>query len=72
MSKNEIFIERNSPSDDEFFIHKIYINNGEFVKKDILLAEVEGAKAIFEIYSDHIFLSSLEIKNIALNALCLY
>ena len=53
MSKNEIFIERNSPSDDEFFIHKIYINNGEFVKKDILLAEVEGAKAIFEIYSEN-------------------
>ena len=53
MSKNQIFIERNSPSDNEFFIHKIYINNGEFVKKDVLLAEVEGAKAVFEIYSEN-------------------
>ena len=52
MTENKIFIERNSPSDEEFFIHQIYVSNGEFVKKDTLLAEVEGAKAVFEIYSD--------------------
>ena len=52
MTENKIFIERNSPSDEEFFIHKIYVSNGEYVKKDTLLAEVEGAKAVFEIYAD--------------------
>lgn len=52
MTNSNIFIERNSPSDEEFFLHKIYVSNGEFVKKDTLLAEVEGAKAVFEIYSD--------------------
>ena len=52
MSKKNIFIERNSPSDEEFFIHKIFVENGVFIKKDTLIAEVEGAKAIFEIFSD--------------------
>ena len=48
MTENKIFIERNSPSDEEFFIHQIYVSNGEFVKKDTLLAEVEGAKAVLK------------------------
>jgi|TARA_Y100000389_G_scaffold192422_1_gene219842 acetyltransferase EpsM len=52
MNKNNIFIERNSPSDEEFLIHKIFVSNGDHVKKDTLLAEVEGAKTIFEIYSE--------------------
>ena len=52
MSEEKIFIERNSPSDEEFLVHKIFVSNGEFVKTDTLLAEVEGAKAVFEIYSE--------------------
>lgn len=52
MTNSNIFIERNSPSDEEFFLHQIFVSNGEFVKKDTLLAEVEGAKAVFEIYSE--------------------
>tara|TARA_Y100000996_G_scaffold375823_1_gene326829 strand:- start:755 stop:1885 length:1131 start_codon:yes stop_codon:yes gene_type:complete len=52
MNKDNIFIERNSPSDEEFLIHKIFVSNGDHVKKDTLLAEVEGAKTVFEIYSE--------------------
>ena len=52
MNDQNIYIERNSPSDEEFFLHQIYVSNGEYVKKDTLLAEVEGAKAVFELYSD--------------------
>lgn len=52
MTENNFYIERNSPSDEEFFIHRIFVSNGDFVKKETLLAEVEGAKAVFEIYSD--------------------
>ena len=52
MSEERIFIERNSPSDEDFLVHKIFVSNGDFVKKDTLLAEVEGAKAVFEIYSE--------------------
>ncbi len=52
MNNQNIYIERNSPSDEEFFLHQIYVSNGEYVKKDTLLAEVEGAKAVFELYSD--------------------
>ena len=52
MKIEKITIERNSPSDSDFRLLKLFVDNGDFVKKDTVIAEVEGAKAVFEIYSD--------------------
>jgi hypothetical protein len=43
------FAEKNSPSDEELYIHDIYVNSGDKVKSGIVLISAEGAKALFDI-----------------------
>ena len=44
MTENKIFIERNSPSDEEFFIHQIYVSNGNLLKKTHYLLKLREQK----------------------------
>lgn len=43
------FAEKNSPSDEELYIHKILVNSGDRVKAGEILISAEGAKALFDI-----------------------
>jgi acetyltransferase-like isoleucine patch superfamily enzyme len=49
---NEIFAERNSPSDEELVCISVLVKNGDFVLKNRVIYEIEGAKAIFEVVSE--------------------
>ena len=48
----EIFAERNSPSDEELICIAVLFKNGDFVHKNRVIYEIEGAKAIFEVVSE--------------------
>jgi len=43
------FAEKNSPSDEELYIHDVYANTGDHVKSGVVLMSAEGAKALFDI-----------------------
>lgn len=43
------FAEKNSPSDEEIYIHDIYVKSGDKVKSGAILLSAEGAKALFDI-----------------------
>lgn len=43
------FAEKNSPSDEEIYIHDIYVQSGDKVKAGEILISAEGAKALFDI-----------------------
>jgi acetyltransferase-like isoleucine patch superfamily enzyme len=43
------FAEKNSPSDEELYIHEIYVSSGDKVKSGEVLMAAEGAKALFDI-----------------------
>jgi acetyltransferase-like isoleucine patch superfamily enzyme len=43
------FAEKNSPSDDQLFIHEIHYSNNDFVESGKKLITIEGSKAVFEI-----------------------
>ena len=43
------FAEKNSPSDEELYIHEIFVNSGDKVKSGEVLMSAEGAKALFDI-----------------------
>lgn len=43
------FAEKNSPSDEELYIHGVFVISGDKVKAGDVLISVEGAKALFEI-----------------------
>ena len=43
------FAEKNSPSDEELYIHDIYLNSGDKAKSGQVLISAEGAKALFDI-----------------------
>ena len=43
------FAEKNSPSDEELYIHEIYVNSGDKIKSGVVLMSAEGAKALFDI-----------------------
>jgi acetyltransferase EpsM len=49
---SEIYAERNSPSDEELVCISVLAKNGEFVVKNRVIYEIEGAKAIFEVVSE--------------------
>lgn len=49
----EIFAERNSPSDEELVCIAVLFKNGDFVHKNRVIYEIEGAKAIFEVVSEY-------------------
>lgn len=43
------FAEKNSPSDEEIYIHDIYVKSGQLVRSGEVLMSAEGAKALFDI-----------------------
>jgi serine acetyltransferase len=43
------FAEKNSPSDEELYIHELHVKSGEMVKSGDVLISAEGAKALFDI-----------------------
>jgi len=45
----DYFAEKNSPSDEELYIHEIYVNSGAKIKSGVVLMSAEGAKALFDI-----------------------
>jgi acetyltransferase EpsM len=49
---SEIYAERNSPSDEELICISVLAKNGDFIVKNRVIYEIEGAKAIFEVVSE--------------------
>jgi acetyltransferase EpsM len=49
---SEIYAERNSPSDEELICISVLAENGDFIVKNRVIYEIEGAKAIFEVVSE--------------------
>lgn len=43
------FAEKNSPSDEELYIHEIFVKSGDKVKSGEVLISAEGAKALFDV-----------------------
>ena len=49
---NEIYAERNSTSDEELICISVLAKNGDFIVKNKVIYEIEGAKAIFEVVNE--------------------
>ncbi len=47
--ETHFFAEKNSPSDDQLFIHEIHYSNNDFVEIGKKILTLEGSKAVFEI-----------------------
>jgi acetyltransferase-like isoleucine patch superfamily enzyme len=47
--ETHFFAEKDSPSDDQLFIHEIHFVNNDFVDSGRKILTVEGSKAVFEI-----------------------